>query len=153
VENLQLSVLRSFLFREYPATELSQFRSALASSLLSFPCRAQLNCQSSAISIPLSQLTITYDWQFTANQFVLATSPLRPTIDFSSSTKQLRLQSLSNFVSDERMGLSITIAAGPRSAVILGFLSRGTHDHILLSQIGDSPNLKGQVPVFYIPQE
>jgi hypothetical protein len=37
------------------------------------------------------------------------------------------------------------------SAVILGFESRGTHDHILLSQIRDSPNLGGQVPVFLSP--
>jgi hypothetical protein len=29
------------------------------------------------------------------------------------------------------------------SAVILGSQSRGTHDHILLSQIRDSPNLEG----------
>jgi hypothetical protein len=34
------------------------------------------------------------------------------------------------------------------SAVILGSESRETHDHILLSQIGDSPNQEGQVPVF-----
>jgi hypothetical protein len=34
------------------------------------------------------------------------------------------------------------------SAVILRSESRGTHDHILLSQIQDSPNLEGQVPVF-----
>jgi hypothetical protein len=34
------------------------------------------------------------------------------------------------------------------SAVILRSGSRGTHDHILLSQIRDSPNLEGQVPVF-----
>jgi hypothetical protein len=34
------------------------------------------------------------------------------------------------------------------SAVILKLESRGTHDHILLSQIRDSPNLEGQVPVF-----
>jgi hypothetical protein len=34
------------------------------------------------------------------------------------------------------------------SAVILRSESRGTHDHILLSQFGDSPNLEGQVPVF-----
>jgi hypothetical protein len=34
------------------------------------------------------------------------------------------------------------------SAVILRSESRGTHDHILLSQIRDSPNLEGQVPVF-----
>jgi hypothetical protein len=34
------------------------------------------------------------------------------------------------------------------SAVILRSESRGTHDHILLSQIRDSPNLEGQVLVF-----
>jgi hypothetical protein len=34
------------------------------------------------------------------------------------------------------------------SAVILVFDFRGIHDHILLSQIRDSPNLEGQVPVF-----
>jgi hypothetical protein len=32
--------------------------------------------------------------------------------------------------------------------VILRSESRETHDHILLSQIRDSPNLEGQVPVF-----
>jgi hypothetical protein len=34
------------------------------------------------------------------------------------------------------------------SAVILRSESRGTHDHILLSQIRGSTNLEGQVPVF-----
>jgi hypothetical protein len=34
------------------------------------------------------------------------------------------------------------------SAVILRFESRGIHDHILLCQIRDFPNLEGQVPVF-----
>jgi hypothetical protein len=38
------------------------------------------------------------------------------------------------------------------SAVILGFESRRTYDHILLSQIRDSPNLEGQVPVFICPR-
>jgi hypothetical protein len=38
------------------------------------------------------------------------------------------------------------------SAVILGSESLGTHDHILLSQIQDSPNLEGQVPVFISPR-
>jgi hypothetical protein len=38
------------------------------------------------------------------------------------------------------------------SAVILRLESRGTHDHILLSQIRDSPNLEGQVPVFISPR-
>jgi hypothetical protein len=38
------------------------------------------------------------------------------------------------------------------SAVILRSESSGTHDHILLSQIRDSPNLEGQVPVFICPR-
>jgi hypothetical protein len=38
------------------------------------------------------------------------------------------------------------------SAVILRSESRGTHDHILLSQIVDSPNLEGQVRVFISPR-
>jgi hypothetical protein len=37
-------------------------------------------------------------------------------------------------------------------AVILKSESCGTHDHILLSQIRDSPNLEGQVPVFISPR-
>jgi hypothetical protein len=47
-------------------------------------------------------------------------------------------------LSDERTGLSFTIADGP--------CQLGTHDHILLSQIRDSPNLEGQVPVFISPR-
>jgi hypothetical protein len=38
------------------------------------------------------------------------------------------------------------------SAVILSSESRGTHDHILPSQIRDSPNLEGQVRVFIYPR-
>jgi hypothetical protein len=38
------------------------------------------------------------------------------------------------------------------STVIFGFESRGTRDHILLSQIRDSRNLEGQVPVFLSPR-
>jgi hypothetical protein len=38
------------------------------------------------------------------------------------------------------------------SAVILRSESRGTHDHILLSQTRDSPNLEGQVPVLMCPR-
>jgi hypothetical protein len=38
------------------------------------------------------------------------------------------------------------------SAVILGSESCGTHNHILLSQIRDSPNLEGQVPLFISPR-
>jgi hypothetical protein len=38
------------------------------------------------------------------------------------------------------------------SAVILRSESHGTHDHILLSQIRDSPSLEGQVHVFLSPR-
>jgi hypothetical protein len=41
--------------------------------------------------------------------------------------------------SDERTGLSFTLPLALVSAVILGFESRGTRDHILLSQIRDFP--------------
>jgi hypothetical protein len=38
------------------------------------------------------------------------------------------------------------------SAFILRSESCGTDDHVLLSQIRDSPNLEGQVPVFIQPK-
>jgi hypothetical protein len=38
-------------------------------------------------------------------------------------------------LSDRRTGLSFTVTAGLDSTVILGSESRGTRDHILLSQI------------------
>jgi hypothetical protein len=44
------------------------------------------------------------------------------------------------------------IAAGLASRVILRSESRGTHDHILLSQIRDSSNMEGQVPIFMSPR-
>jgi hypothetical protein len=55
-------------------------------------------------------------------------------------------------LSDDRTGLSLTIDAVFASAVILRSESRGDHDHILLSQIWDSPNLENQVPVFISPR-
>jgi hypothetical protein len=55
-------------------------------------------------------------------------------------------------LSDERTGLSFTIAAGFASAVILRSQSCGIHEHILLSQILGSRNLEGQVPVFISPR-
>jgi hypothetical protein len=39
------------------------------------------------------------------------------------------------------------------SAVILRSEPRGTQNHILLSQVRDSPNLEGQIPVFICPRD
>jgi hypothetical protein len=50
--------------------------------------------------------------------------------------------------------LSFTIVAGPRQhshSRVSG--SRGTHDHILLSQIRDCPQPGGSGPRIYVPQE
>jgi hypothetical protein len=45
----------------------------------------------------------------------------------------------------------LQLLLGLTSAVVFGSESSGTHNHILLSQIWDSPNLEGQVPVFTSP--
>jgi hypothetical protein len=49
-------------------------------------------------------------------------------------------------LSDERVGLSFKIAAVPHQRSQSWVQVHRTHDHILLSQIWDSPNLEGQVP-------
>jgi hypothetical protein len=58
---------------------------------------------------------------------------------------------LCKVLSDERTGLSFTIATGSRQRSHSEV--RETHDHILLTQIPDSPNLEGQAQRIYIPQE
>jgi hypothetical protein len=51
-------------------------------------------------------------------------------------------------LSDCRTGLSFTIAAGLRQCSHSRVRPHGSHDHILLSQIRDSPNQEGKVSVF-----
>jgi hypothetical protein len=96
-----------------------------------------------------SESELLYDWRFTTNQFILAPSPLRLTaknffqlntcVDSPYVTSSLtrgwvcRLQLLLAFV----------------SALILMSESRRTHEHILLSQIRDSPNLDPRSPYLY----
>jgi hypothetical protein len=94
-----------------------------------------------------------YDQRFTANQFVLATSPLRLTT--SNFIIQLNTCGYSSDITSSltrgwvcRLQLLMVLA----SVVILGSESRGTYNHILLSQIRDSPNLEGQVPIFLSPR-
>jgi hypothetical protein len=54
-------------------------------------------------------------------------------------------------LSDETTGLSFKITVGPRKRIFASE-SRGPNDHILLSQIGDSRNLEGRMPVFISPR-
>jgi hypothetical protein len=61
----------------------------------------------------LSESDLLYDWQFIANQFVLAPSSLRLTARFFSQLNTWGHSPLYNILSEERMGLLFTIAAGP----------------------------------------
>jgi hypothetical protein len=98
------------------------------------------------------EIELLYDWRLTANHFILGTNPLRPTT--SNLFFQLNTWGYSPHVTYSltrgwvwRLQLVLALA----SAAILRSVSRGTHNHILLSQIRDSPNLEGQVPVFILP--
>jgi hypothetical protein len=93
-----------------------------------------------------------YEWRFTPNQFVSAPSPLRHRKNFFY---QLNTCCHSPYVTSSltrgwvcRLQLLLALA----SAFILRSEYRRTHDHILLSQIRDSPNpeLRSRI---YIPQE
>jgi hypothetical protein len=101
----------------------------------------------------ISESQLFYNWRLTANQFVLVTSPLRFTtrififqLNTCFHNRYLTSSLKRGWVC--RLQLLLVLA----SAVILRFESRGRHDHILLSQIPDSPNLEGQVLVFISPR-
>jgi hypothetical protein len=101
----------------------------------------------------MSESELLYNWRFTTSQFVFATSPLRLTT--SNFIFQLNTCGYSPYVTSSltkgcvcRLQLLPVLA----SAVILRSESRGTHDHILLSQIRDIPTLEGQVLVFISPR-
>jgi hypothetical protein len=79
-----------------------------------------------------------YDWRFTANQFVFATSPLRLTT--SNFIFQVNTCVHSPYVTSylTRRLVSRLQMLVLASVVILRSESRGTHDHILLSHIRGS---------------
>jgi hypothetical protein len=120
--------------------------------LLSCLLRCRLATNSHVVlNWPESESELLYDWRFTVNQFVLATGPLKLT---TSIFFQVNTCCHSPYVTSSltrgwvsRLQLQLAVA----SAVNLRSESRGTHNHIILSQIGDCPNLEGQVPVFISP--
>jgi hypothetical protein len=93
-------------------------------------------CGNNHVNCSQSQSESLYDWQFTANQLVLAPSPLRLTARISFS--QLSTCGHSPYITFSltrgwvcHLQLLLALA----SAFILGSESCGTPDHILLSQI------------------
>jgi hypothetical protein len=69
------------------------------------------------------------------------------------TVRQLRGLLMWVALSGEGVVCSLELLLVLASAVILGFESRGTRDHILLSEIRDSPSLEGQDPVFISPSK
>jgi hypothetical protein len=91
-----------------------------------------------------------YDWRFTVNHFILATSLLRLTTSIFFCL-QMHTCSRSPYVTSSLTRgwvCRLELLLAPASAIIL---SCETHDHILLSQIRDLTNLEGQVPDFISP--
>jgi hypothetical protein len=104
-----------------------------------------------AATAAASLCQLIYDWQFTASPFVLATSPLRlTTSNFIFQVNIFRYSPLVTFSLTRERVCSLQLLLVLASAVILRPESRGTHDHILLSQIRASLNLEVQVTVFII---
>jgi hypothetical protein len=98
---------------------------------------------------PQSDSELLYDWRFTANHFVLATSPLRPTTRIFIF--QMNACGYSPYVTSSLTRgwvCRFTIAAGPRQCSHSQLRVPRDSCHILLSQIRDSLHLEGQVPVF-----
>jgi hypothetical protein len=101
----------------------------------------------------VSESELLYKWWFTANQSILATRPLR--LMTSNFIFQMDTCGYGPYVtSSPQRGWFCHLRLLPvlASTVILRSESSGPHDHILLSQIQDSPNLVGQVPIFISPR-
>jgi hypothetical protein len=129
---------------ELPVSEIQQYLE-IGHGLLPYP-------YFSSFMIRESELALLYDWRFTANQFVL-TRPVRLTT--SNFIFQLNTCGYSSYVTSPLMRgwvCHLQLLLVLASAVILSSESRGTHNHVLLSQFQDSPNLEGQVPVFISPK-
>jgi hypothetical protein len=91
-----------------------------------------------------------YDWR-SVGQPVLA-----PSLIWGPKTRFLLLSVMGllmwGVLSDERAGLSFTIAAGPRHRINLGSESAGLVTIFYCLRFETSPNLEDQVPVFISPR-
>jgi hypothetical protein len=88
------------------------------------------------------------DWRFTANQYVLATNPLRLMTNnfiFQPDTCGYSLHVTYSLTRRWYVVYNWCWSSPARSLFRSEF--HGIHDHISLSQIWDSPNLEDQVPV------
>jgi hypothetical protein len=106
--------------------------------------------QSLGMSESESESESLYDWRLTANQFILASSPLRPTTSIFSTYSY---SPIVTSVSDERMGPSFTIAVGPRQrSHSRAWVPRDSWPYFTLSD-SRLPQPEGPGPYIYIPHE
>jgi hypothetical protein len=122
----------------------TQFSNANSLSLIR--CTTGISWSEFSTELPKSKSKLCYDRRSVGQSVLVSSTHLALT------TKFLLLSDRCGFfkwgaLSDERTGLPFTIAADPRQRSHSRSESLGTRDHILLSQIRDSPNLEGQVPV------
>jgi hypothetical protein len=93
-----------------------------------------------------------YDWQFTSNQFVSATNPVRPTTGIFIF--QLNTCGYSPYVVSSLKGgcvCHLKLLLVLASAVVLRSESRGTHGHIYCLRFETPPTWKASYPYLYPP--
>jgi hypothetical protein len=137
-----MEILQLLCSRRCPLSNTPQlkFQLIITPSLFSLPCQTQLTHSE-------SESELIYDWRFAANHFVMAPSPLEIILMNPCGHRPYVTSYLTR-----RLFCNLQLLLALTSAVILGFESRWTHGHILLSQTRDSLNLEGQVPVFISPR-
>jgi hypothetical protein len=99
------------------------------------------------------KLSLSYFRLAVYRQSVLPTSPLRPTTSsffFIWTLAVIVLMQLPLWREDGSVVYNCCWSS--TSAVILGSESRGTHDHILLSQIREPPTWRAWSPYLYSPR-
>jgi hypothetical protein len=93
-----------------------------------------------------------YIWRFTTNQFVLAPSHLRLTVRMVFSINTCGHSPYVTSSLTRGWVCRLQWLLGLASAFILRSESHWAHDHILLSQIRDSPKLELRSPYLYPPR-
>jgi hypothetical protein len=143
--------------KSFPARSVFTRRFLLTASNNEYSCSSVLKSSLNGGSLPAKiffRVRVSFTLRLEVyHQFILAASPLRLTT--SNFIFQLNTCGYSPYVINSltrgwvyRLQLLLVLA----SAVILGSDSRGTHGHILLSQIRDSSILECQVAVFISPR-
>jgi hypothetical protein len=92
-----------------------------------------------------------YDPRSVGQSVLVSCSVWGPKTKFFVTVRQLRVCRCGAPSRQRRRVCHLQLLLALANTFILGSETRGTHDYILLSQIRDSPNMEGQIPVFISP--